>query len=75
MLKDAKNTSKFFKFVGSINQEECGPGPMSRSSVYQALTEEEYESVSQWDLKLMEDQLLFSFSFFKLVMLYSSAFP
>lgn len=47
MLKDAKNTSKFFKFVGSINQEECGPGPMSRSSVYQSLTEEEYESVSQ----------------------------
>ncbi|XP_049394201.1 dual specificity protein kinase YAK1 homolog isoform X1 [Solanum stenotomum] len=44
MLKDAKNTSKFFKFVGSINQEECGPGPMSRSSVYQSLTEEEYES-------------------------------
>ncbi|XP_055827728.1 dual specificity protein kinase YAK1 homolog isoform X4 [Solanum dulcamara] len=44
ILKDAKNTSKFFKFVGSINQEECGPGPMSRSSVYQALTEEEYEA-------------------------------
>lgn len=44
ILKDAKNTSKFFKFVGNINQEECGPGPMSRSSVYQALTEEEYEA-------------------------------
>ncbi|CAN4089353.1 unnamed protein product [Withania somnifera] len=47
ILKDAKNTSKFFKFVGSINQEECGPGPMSRSSVYQALTEEEYEAASK----------------------------
>ncbi|KAM3381583.1 dual specificity protein kinase YAK1 isoform X2 [Capsicum galapagoense] len=44
ILKDAKNTSKFFKFVGSINQEEYGPGPMGRSSVYQALTEEEYEA-------------------------------
>nr|XP_016484111.1 PREDICTED: dual specificity tyrosine-phosphorylation-regulated kinase 1B-like [Nicotiana tabacum] len=44
ILKDAKNTSKFFKFVGSISHEECGPGPLSRSSVYQALTEEEYEA-------------------------------
>ncbi|KAK4362768.1 hypothetical protein RND71_018009 [Anisodus tanguticus] len=44
ILKDAKNTSKFFKFVGSINQEESGPGPLSRSSVYQVLTEEEYEA-------------------------------
>ncbi|KAM6586465.1 hypothetical protein CsatA_009070 [Cannabis sativa] len=37
ILKEAKNTSKFFKCVGSIHSTENG-------SVYQALTEEEYEA-------------------------------
>ncbi|XP_062119633.1 dual specificity protein kinase YAK1 homolog isoform X1 [Humulus lupulus] len=37
ILKEAKNTSKFFKCVGSIHSSENG-------SVYQALTEEEYEA-------------------------------
>lgn len=41
VLKEAKTTCKFFKFVGNVNHEE----PMSRRSAYQALTEEEYEAV------------------------------
>ncbi|PSS11869.1 Serine/threonine-protein kinase yakA [Actinidia chinensis var. chinensis] len=40
ILRDAKNTSKFFKFIGNVNHEEC----MGRRSAYQALTEEEYEA-------------------------------
>ncbi|THG15358.1 hypothetical protein TEA_029022 [Camellia sinensis var. sinensis] len=42
VLKEAKNTSKFFKFVGTVNHGES----MSRQSAYQALTEEECEAVS-----------------------------
>ncbi|CAL5368012.1 unnamed protein product [Camellia sinensis] len=40
VLKEAKNTSKFFKFVGTVNHGES----MSRQSAYQALTEEECEA-------------------------------
>ncbi|KAG5559098.1 hypothetical protein RHGRI_008870 [Rhododendron griersonianum] len=40
VLKEAKTTCKFFKFVGNVNHEE----PTSRRSVYKALTEEEYEA-------------------------------
>ncbi|KAI8565314.1 hypothetical protein RHMOL_Rhmol03G0249300 [Rhododendron molle] len=40
VLKEAKTTCKFFKFVGNVNHEE----PTSRRSAYKALTEEEYEA-------------------------------
>ncbi|XP_022861584.1 dual specificity protein kinase YAK1 homolog [Olea europaea var. sylvestris] len=44
MLRKAKSTSKFFKFVGSIKHEESGQIPTSSSSMYQVLSEEEYEA-------------------------------
>ncbi|XP_059667451.1 dual specificity protein kinase YAK1 homolog isoform X2 [Cornus florida] len=44
VLKEAKNTSKFFKCVGNINSEESGQVFMGRRSAYEALTEEEYEA-------------------------------
>ncbi|CAH9136831.1 unnamed protein product [Cuscuta epithymum] len=45
ILKDAKNTSKFFKCVGIDNHEERGQHTInSCTSIYQALTEEEYEA-------------------------------
>ncbi|XP_019195422.1 PREDICTED: dual specificity tyrosine-phosphorylation-regulated kinase 1B [Ipomoea nil] len=45
LLKEAKNTSKFFKCVGSVSYEESSQHTMNRcSSIYQALTEEEYEA-------------------------------
>lgn len=50
VLKEAKNTSKFFKCVGSVNSEENGQVHISRQSAYQALTEEEYEAVSALDI-------------------------
>ncbi|XAR71537.1 Non-specific serine/threonine protein kinase [Bertholletia excelsa] len=40
VLKEAKNTSKFFKFVGNVNHEESA----GRRSVFQPLAEEEYEA-------------------------------
>lgn len=46
ILRKAKNTSKFFKFVGSIKHEESGQIPTSSSRMYQVLAEEEYEAVS-----------------------------
>lgn len=46
ILNEAKNTGKFFKFVGSVSHEESGSNPTSRLSAYLALTEEEYEAVS-----------------------------
>ncbi|KAE8733689.1 Serine/threonine-protein kinase ppk15 [Hibiscus syriacus] len=42
VLKEAKNTSKFFKCVGSIHNIENGE--VGGRSAYQALTEEEYEA-------------------------------
>ncbi|PWA81219.1 YAK1-like protein [Artemisia annua] len=44
LLKDAKHTSKFFKCVGSVNHEESSQPSSSGRSVYQALSEEEYEA-------------------------------
>ncbi|CAK9165990.1 unnamed protein product [Ilex paraguariensis] len=44
VLKEAKNTTKFFKCIGSVSQEESGQVFISRRSAYQALTEEEYEA-------------------------------
>ncbi|KAG5559097.1 hypothetical protein RHGRI_008870 [Rhododendron griersonianum] len=52
VLKEAKTTCKFFKFVGNVNHEE----PTSRRSVYKALTEEEYEAVCV-SLFLLFDQV------------------
>lgn len=42
ILRKAKNTSKFFKFSGSINNEEQDQNHRSTCSMYQVLTEEEY---------------------------------
>ncbi|KAL0299839.1 UNVERIFIED_CONTAM: Dual specificity protein kinase YAK1 [Sesamum radiatum] len=42
ILRKAKNTSKFFKFSGSINREERDENHRSNCSMYQVLTEEEY---------------------------------
>ncbi|KAK4384726.1 Dual specificity protein kinase YAK1 [Sesamum angolense] len=42
ILRKAKNTSKFFKFIGSINREERDENHRSNCSMYQVLTEEEY---------------------------------
>ncbi|KAK6155287.1 hypothetical protein DH2020_009535 [Rehmannia glutinosa] len=42
ILRKAKHTSKFFKFVGSISHEERDQNHRSNCSMYQVLTEEEY---------------------------------
>ncbi|KAG4112445.1 hypothetical protein ERO13_D13G163000v2 [Gossypium hirsutum] len=44
VLKEAKNTSKFFKCIGSTHDIENGEVPIGSRSAYQALTEEEYEA-------------------------------
>ncbi|XWS57991.1 hypothetical protein CRYUN_Cryun09bG0220800 [Craigia yunnanensis] len=44
VLKEAKNTSKFFKCIGSIHNMENGEVSIVGRSAYQALTEEEYEA-------------------------------
>lgn len=43
VLKEAKNTSKFFKCIGSVHVDN-GEFSMGARSAYQALTEEEYEA-------------------------------
>lgn len=43
VLKEAKNTNKFFKCVATVNTEDSGQVPWSRQSAFQPLTEEEYE--------------------------------
>ncbi|XP_038699889.1 dual specificity protein kinase YAK1 homolog isoform X2 [Tripterygium wilfordii] len=43
VLKAAKNTSKFFKCIGTAHNQENGE-PMGGRSAYQALTVEEYEA-------------------------------
>lgn len=44
LLKEAKNTSKFFKCIGSVHNIENGEDSASKRSAYQALTEQEYEA-------------------------------
>ncbi|KAK9272613.1 hypothetical protein L1049_002988 [Liquidambar formosana] len=44
VLKEAKNTSKFFKCIGSLRHVDDGEVSMGGRSAYQALTEEEYET-------------------------------
>lgn len=44
LLKDSKNTSKFFKFVGSVDHVDAGPVSVGGRSAYQALTEDEYQA-------------------------------
>ncbi|XP_062147446.1 dual specificity protein kinase YAK1 homolog [Alnus glutinosa] len=44
VLKEAKNTSKFFKCIGSVHNIEHGEVSTNGRSPYQALTEEEYEA-------------------------------
>ncbi|KAG4166844.1 hypothetical protein ERO13_A13G158300v2 [Gossypium hirsutum] len=44
VLKEAKNTSKFFKCIGSTHDIENGEVPIGSRSAYQELTEEEYEA-------------------------------
>lgn len=42
LLREAKNTSKFFKCIGSVHNVENSEVSMGIRSAYQALTEEEY---------------------------------
>lgn len=44
LLKEAKSTNKFFKFVGSVDHIDAGHVSMGARSAYQALSEEEYEA-------------------------------
>ncbi|KAG6481673.1 dual specificity protein kinase YAK1 homolog [Zingiber officinale] len=44
LLRDAKNTSKFFKHVGSIHRSEHDGTSKGIISAYRILTEDEYES-------------------------------
>ncbi|KAE8734599.1 Serine/threonine-protein kinase ppk15 [Hibiscus syriacus] len=44
VLKEAKNTSKFFKCIGSIHNIENSEVSSGGRSAYQALTEEDYEA-------------------------------
>ncbi|XP_076954255.1 dual specificity protein kinase YAK1 homolog [Bidens hawaiensis] len=44
VLKEAKNTSKYFKCVGNVNHEDGSQASSSGRSIYQALSEEEYEA-------------------------------
>ncbi|KAK1441529.1 hypothetical protein QVD17_07503 [Tagetes erecta] len=44
VLKGAKNTSRFFKCVGSVNHEYGSQTSSYGRSIYQALNEEEYEA-------------------------------
>lgn len=46
VLKEAKNVSKFFKCIGSVQNLESGEVSLGGRNAYQALTVEEYESVS-----------------------------
>lgn len=46
VLRDAKNTSKFFKCIGSLQNIDNSESSKNGRSVYQALTVEEYEAVS-----------------------------
>ncbi|XP_014508647.1 uncharacterized protein LOC106768171 [Vigna radiata var. radiata] len=44
LLRDAKNSSKFFKCVGSLQNIESSENSKNGRSLYQALTVEEYEA-------------------------------
>ncbi|WVZ26568.1 hypothetical protein V8G54_005112 [Vigna mungo] len=44
VLRDAKNSSKFFKCVGSLQNIESSESSKNGRSLYQALTVEEYEA-------------------------------
>ncbi|RVW19601.1 Dual specificity protein kinase YAK1-like [Vitis vinifera] len=44
VLKEAKNTSKFFKCIGSFHHVENGDVSMGGRSAYLALSEEDYEA-------------------------------
>ncbi|XP_041014070.1 dual specificity protein kinase YAK1 homolog [Juglans microcarpa x Juglans regia] len=44
VLKEAKNTSKFFKRIGSVHNIENGEVSTNGRSAYKVLTEEEYEA-------------------------------
>ncbi|XP_015577762.2 dual specificity protein kinase YAK1 homolog isoform X1 [Ricinus communis] len=43
LLKEAKNTSKFFKCIGSVHNVDHGDMSLGSKSAYQALTVDEYE--------------------------------
>lgn len=68
LLRDAKNTSKFFKCIGSLQSIENSESAHT-ASVYQALTGEEYEAVcficycfsAQSLSKMNTLQIIFSF--------------
>ncbi|XP_057969956.1 dual specificity protein kinase YAK1 homolog isoform X2 [Malania oleifera] len=44
VLREAKNTSKYFKCIGSVHVVESGEVSIGGRSAFQALTEEEYEA-------------------------------
>ncbi|KAE9614509.1 hypothetical protein Lal_00012119 [Lupinus albus] len=44
VLREAKNTSKFFKCIGSLQNIDKSESSKNGRSVYQALTEDEYEA-------------------------------
>ncbi|XP_043816000.1 dual specificity protein kinase YAK1 homolog isoform X2 [Manihot esculenta] len=44
LLKEAKNTSKFFKCIGSVHNVDNGEASFGSRSAYQALSVEEYEA-------------------------------
>ncbi|XP_048138332.1 dual specificity protein kinase YAK1 homolog isoform X2 [Rhodamnia argentea] len=44
VLKEAKNTSKFFKCIGNVHDMENFQASICQRSVYQALSEEEFEA-------------------------------
>ncbi|KNA04206.1 hypothetical protein SOVF_201830 isoform A [Spinacia oleracea] len=44
LLKEAKSTNKFFKFVGNVDHVDAGHASMGVRSAYQVLAEEEYEA-------------------------------
>ncbi|XP_022742355.1 uncharacterized protein LOC111293724 isoform X3 [Durio zibethinus] len=52
VLKEAKNTTKFFKCIGSIHNIENGEVYIGGRSAYQALTEEEYAAPVAQNIKV-----------------------
>lgn len=62
LLKEAKNTGKFFKCIGSVHSVENGEVSLGYRSSYKALTVEEYEIVSEFMTCWLQ---MTSYSFFR----------
>lgn len=72
ILKEARNTSKFFKCIGNIHNLENGEASVGRKSVYQALSEEEYEAVSLFISIWLLVLFLLVFLFYSLLLIFIS---